>query len=906
MLKRRILSLLLAGVMSFTLAGGASAALLEFPLDSFSGVNAALSEVLTELPSLPQYNEQNPHHSINRLGAFQTARTLSLEESGIKGAHNNALVLMRFGGEPEFVAGENNLHQQLDLAYNSSELSVQNYFDEISFGELSVDTKLFPESESSFELGKSKNYFLPVSRENPEGYPTHLRLVAVVDQNGAATNYTLPLNETSACDVTSSNPQDHVFELDGELYLCPHVDVTARLQNPFTGAYTLEYSDQLLDFAEGESHIIYHDGEIASICITSIDQILRLNYIAGEAMNYVEQAGFSDAAGTTLYLDSEYGSWGDLLWPQQTGYLPLRMDDEDYNRQVLRAYLGFLPTEQQYRALREKYDDIWESLTRTPSYSDSTGGVYYYNLILNSGDGSSVTDAAGNTFPENGTFAHEFSHLLGFCDYYCYEDQSAATIGFWDLMNQTLPVPQYISTPLRDKYGDWFDSSNIQEITADGEYVIDLVSGAETKEGKVFGYTIADPLCSDETIFIEYRGLRGVFEGSEAAQVYRPAEGLVLYNFNSRLDDEYRGNMQAPATGPFGMRSYYQPGIAAEVLGSQYNQLSSVLRTALNQSFSALTDQPVAWGDQLTRLGLTEFGSVSGSENAITCQQTGGNTGIVITGVHQDPADETKMVFTVDRKAPEVLSSVLVDGKLTVRFDETIFAGSAFSSLGAATVSGDTLTVTLADGANSVTIPKDAVVDAVGRTLDADLTLGRTTFTDITGHWAEESILRAVELGLFGGTSHTTFSPENSMTRGMLVTILYRLEGSPETGSHHFTDVTYTDYYAKPVAWASASGVMNGVDNTLFAPNEPLTREQLATVLMRYASYKKLDTSAQGSLSSFRDQGEISSWAYDALEYAVGASLIGGKDEGLLVPKGTATRAEVATILIRFLDRYSL
>ncbi len=119
-MKRRILALLLAGVMSFTLAGGASAALLELPLDSFPGVKAALSEVLTELPSQPQYNEQNPHHSINRLGAFQTARTLSLEELGIKGAHNNALVLMRFGGEPEFVAGKNNLHQQLDLAYSTS------------------------------------------------------------------------------------------------------------------------------------------------------------------------------------------------------------------------------------------------------------------------------------------------------------------------------------------------------------------------------------------------------------------------------------------------------------------------------------------------------------------------------------------------------------------------------------------------------------------------------------------------------------------------------------------------------------------------------------------------------------------------------------------------------------------
>ena len=112
-------------------------------------------------------------------------------------------------------------------------------------------------------------------------------------------------------------------------------------------------------------------------------------------------------------------------------------------------------------------------------------------------------------------------------------------------------------------------------------------------------------------------------------------------------------------------------------------------------------------------------------------------------------------MLTVKMCIRDSLSSVLVDGKLTVRFDETIFAGSAFSSLGAATVSGDTLTVTLADGANSVTIPKDAVVDAVGRTLDADLTLGRTTFIDITGHWAEESILRAVELGLFGGTSHT-------------------------------------------------------------------------------------------------------------------------------------------------------
>ena len=892
--------------MSFTLAGGASAALLEFPLGSFPGVNASLSEVLTELPSLPQYNAQNPRHSINRLGEFQAERARALEESGIKGAHNNALVLMRFGGEPEFVEGENNLHRQLDLAYNSSELSVKNYFDEVSFGELSVDTKLFPESESSFELGKSKNYFLPISRENPEGYPTHLRLIAVVDQSGASTEYTLPLNETSACNVTSSNPQDHVFELDGELYLCPHVDVTARLQNPLTGACSLEYSDQLLDFAEGESHIIYHDGEIASICITSIDQILRLNYIAGEAMKYVEEAGFSDAAGTTLYLDSEYGNWGDLLWPQQTGYLPMRMDDELYNRQVLRAYLGFLPTEQQYRALREKYDDIWESLTQTPDYCDNTGGIYYYNLILNSGDGSSITDSAGNTFPENGTFAHEFSHLLGFCDYYCYEDQSAATIGFWDLMNQTLPIPQYISTPLRDKYGDWFDPSNIQEITADGEYVIDMVSGAESREDKVFGYTVADPLCSDETIFIEYRGLRGVFEGSEASQVYRPAEGLVLYNFNSRLDDEYRGNMQAPATGPFGMLSYYQPGVAAEVLGNQYYQLSSVLRTALDQSFSALTDQPVAWGDQLTPLGLTEFGSVSGSENAITCQQTGENTGIIITDVHRDPADGTKMVFTVDRKAPEVLSSVFADGKLTVRFDEEIFAGSAFSSLGSAEISGDTLTVTLADGTDSVTIPKAAIADAVGRTLESDLTLGRTTFTDIGGHWAEDSILRAVELGLFGGTSPTTFSPENPMTRGMLVTILYRLEGNPATGSHNFTDVTYTDYYAKPVAWASANGVMNGVDATLFAPNEPLTREQLATVLMRYASYRELDTSAQGSLSSFRDQGEISSWAYDALEYAVGASLIGGKDGGMLVPKGMASRAEVATILVRFLDYYQL
>ena len=159
--------------------------------------------------------------------------------------------------------------------------------------------------------------------------------------------------------------------------------------------------------------------------------------------------------------------------------------------------------------------------------------------------------------------------------------------------------------------------------------------------------------------------------------------------------------------------------------------------------------------------------------------------------------------------------------------------------------------------------------------------------------------------GLMKGTSATRFSPGGDTTRGMVVTILYRLEQEPETepGAAAFTDVAEGAYYADAVAWAEANGIVTGYGDGRFGPNDNVTREQLAAILYRYASYSKADTTATGTLDGFRDAAQVSSYAEAALKWAVGSELITGKTGNLLDPRGNATRAEIATILMRLIQK---
>ncbi|MDO4516231.1 MAG: choice-of-anchor I family protein [Bacillota bacterium] len=175
-------------------------------------------------------------------------------------------------------------------------------------------------------------------------------------------------------------------------------------------------------------------------------------------------------------------------------------------------------------------------------------------------------------------------------------------------------------------------------------------------------------------------------------------------------------------------------------------------------------------------------------------------------------------------------------------------------------------------------------------------------FTDVkSGDWFYDGVAFVQEKGIMKGMTDDTFGPSVSTTRGMVATMLWRMENEPQakTGAA-FADVKESDYYAGAVAWAAEQGIVNGVSETAFAPDQEITREQLAVMLYRYSQIKGYDLTGQGDLSGFGDGTQVSGYAVASMQWAVGASLIQGTDTGL-VPAGSATRAQLATILYRFL-----
>ena len=167
--------------------------------------------------------------------------------------------------------------------------------------------------------------------------------------------------------------------------------------------------------------------------------------------------------------------------------------------------------------------------------------------------------------------------------------------------------------------------------------------------------------------------------------------------------------------------------------------------------------------------------------------------------------------------------------------------------------------------------------------------------------WYYDAVEYAVKNGLMNGVGKDKFEPEETMTRAMLVTVLWRYEDEPAAPANTFSDVKAGTWYSDAVSWASANGVVNGVGNNKFDPEGNITREQMATILYRYCADKGIDTSKQGSLSGFPDAGKVSSYAKTALQWTVAEGIIGGSD-GKLLPQGNATRAQVATILMRFIE----
>ena len=167
--------------------------------------------------------------------------------------------------------------------------------------------------------------------------------------------------------------------------------------------------------------------------------------------------------------------------------------------------------------------------------------------------------------------------------------------------------------------------------------------------------------------------------------------------------------------------------------------------------------------------------------------------------------------------------------------------------------------------------------------------------------WFYPYVAFAYERAWMTGTSETTFSPEETTTRAMLVTVLYRLEGKPAVdAASGFSDVSSGSYYADAVAWAKANGIVNGTSETTFSPNEPVTREQTVAILYRYAQYKGYDVEKTADLTAYADAAAIHSYAKNAMSWAVAAGILNGVSSTSLEPTGSATRAQVATVLTRF------
>ena len=399
------------------------------------------------------------------------------------------------------------------------------------------------------------------------------------------------------------------------------------------------------------------------------------------------------------------------------------------------------------------------------------------------------------------------------------------------------------------------------------------------------------------------------FVTGETQNVYVQHKG---YEYEAQVS-EAGGKMTATFTNPHGFSVFTvttESAAVAEVNGNRYT------------SFQAAVD---ATGDNGTVKVLdanaTLNATISGSSKTIYVENgTGENITVTINGTTKTIEKNASEDFTYTHSSSSGTTrySVEVRGTtggtvtasptraakgatvtLTVRADE----GYQLDGLTVTDSKGGTVKLTdKGSGTYTFTMPASKVTVQASFTQNQSGTL---PFTDVkTGDWFYEAVQYVYDKGMMTGVSADRFAPASTTTRGMIVTILYRLENEPAvSGGSAFTDVENGAWYADAVAWAAANDIVNGTSATTFAPNSPITREQMATMLYRFAQYKGMDAvTLQENLTGYPDGGQVSDYAIPAMNWAVGQGLIAGMENGTLVPQGSATRAQVATILMRFCE----
>lgn len=294
------------------------------------------------------------------------------------------------------------------------------------------------------------------------------------------------------------------------------------------------------------------------------------------------------------------------------------------------------------------------------------------------------------------------------------------------------------------------------------------------------------------------------------------------------------------------------------------------------------------------------------SENTTTVKNPDGSTTVTVTDNTTGEVTATT-TYPDGTKAETVTTS---SGRVTATV--TVPEGKDTASVTlpvAAPGSSTVVKVVNPDGTETIlpwAVPTSGgMAVTVSGTGDVKLTVTENakTFNDVANvPWARDAVAFVTSRELFQGTGSGAFSPSASMSRAMLVTVLHRLEGTPAGGAISFPDVTGSTWYTDAVAWASSNNIVNGTGNG-FDPDGEITRETLAVMLYRYAQFRNMDLSQKAEgFAGFTDGGSVSTWAEEAMRWAVGSGIITGKDGNRLDPTGTATRAEVSIMLMRFLS----
>ena len=356
------------------------------------------------------------------------------------------------------------------------------------------------------------------------------------------------------------------------------------------------------------------------------------------------------------------------------------------------------------------------------------------------------------------------------------------------------------------------------------------------------------------------------------------------------------------------------PDVVAEVNGNAYKTLQEAANAAKD-------------GDEITviqnkNLDLT----FTTTKSVKVTNKTNDKITVKFNGTNKDVAKDATETFSYTKSSSGSSSS----GKTTYKVTTSAVNNGGVNASPSSAEKGAAITITLSPD-KCYKLDKLTVTDGSGKTVStvkksdtvytftmpasavkvgvsyvkATETPSETKFNDVSANdWFASAVDYVTGKGMMNGTADNTFSPKANTTRGMIVTVLYRLENQPSTSAASFTDVASGAYYANAVAWANANGIVSGYGSGKFGPNDKVTREQLAAILYRYAQYKKYDVSVgeDTNILSYNDAQSISSYAIPAIQWACGAGVVTGKSGSKLDPKGNATRAEVAAMLMRFCE----